>query len=68
MGIGSWSSVLTSGGLVCIDELDKLSTEELQSLHEAMEQQTITIDKANIHATLRTETSILAAANPKFGR
>jgi len=60
--------VLTSGGLVCIDELDKLSTEELQSLHEAMEQQTITIDKANIHATLRTETSILAAANPKFGR
>jgi len=60
--------VLTSGGLVCIDELDKLSIEELQSLHEAMEQQTITIDKANIHATLRTETSILAAANPKFGR
>jgi replicative DNA helicase Mcm len=60
--------VLASGGLVCIDELDKLSTEELQSLHEAMEQQTITIDKANIHATLRTETSILAAANPKFGR
>ncbi|MGC9132889.1 MAG: minichromosome maintenance protein MCM [Nanopusillaceae archaeon] len=60
--------VLTSGGVVCIDELDKLDTEELQSLHEAMEQQTITIDKANIHATLRTETSILAAANPKFGR
>jgi len=60
--------VLSSGGLVCIDELDKLSIEELQSLHEAMEQQTITIDKANIHATLRTETSILAAANPKFGR
>ncbi|BFI73366.1 minichromosome maintenance protein MCM [Nanoarchaeota archaeon] len=60
--------VLTSGGIVCIDELDKLDKEELLSLHEAMEQQTITIDKANIHATLRTETSILAAANPKFGR
>ncbi|WP_258393242.1 minichromosome maintenance protein MCM [Nanobdella aerobiophila] len=60
--------VLTSGGIVCIDELDKLDIEEMQSLHEAMEQQTITIDKANIHATLRTEASILAAANPKFGR
>ncbi|MGB9674931.1 MAG: ATP-binding protein, partial [Nanopusillaceae archaeon] len=60
--------VLTSGGIVCIDELDKLENEEMMSLHEAMEQQTITVDKANIHATLRAEASILAAANPKFGR
>ncbi len=60
--------VLASGGIVCIDELDKLSEDELMALHEAMEQQTITIDKANIHVTLRTEASILAAANPKFGR
>ncbi|MEM1634565.1 MAG: hypothetical protein QW714_02520, partial [Nanopusillaceae archaeon] len=40
----------------------------LQHLHEAMEHQTITIDKANIHATLRADTAVLAAANPKFGR
>ncbi|MEM1804738.1 MAG: minichromosome maintenance protein MCM [Nanopusillaceae archaeon] len=60
--------VLASGGIICIDELDKLSTEELQHLHEAMEHQTITIDKANIHATLRADTAVLAAANPKFGR
>lgn len=60
--------VLASGGIVCIDELDKISDDDLLLLHEAMEQQTITINKANIHATLRAETSILAAANPKFGR
>ncbi|MEM0379207.1 MAG: minichromosome maintenance protein MCM [Nanopusillaceae archaeon] len=60
--------VLASGGIICIDELDKLSVEELQHLHEAMEHQTITIDKANIHATLRADTAVLAAANPKFGR
>ncbi|RDD52570.1 AAA family ATPase [Nanoarchaeota archaeon NZ13-N] len=60
--------VLASGGIICIDEMDKLSTEELQHLHEAMEHKTITIDKANIHATLRADTSVLAAANPKFGR
>lgn len=60
--------VLASGGIVCIDELDKFGKEEMMALHEAMEQQTITIDKANIHATLKTEVSILAAANPEFGR
>jgi len=60
--------VLASGGIICIDELDKLSEEELHHLHEAMEHRTITIDKANIHATLRADTSVLAAANPKFGR
>ena len=60
--------VLSNKGLVCIDELEKMDSQERSSMHEAMEQQTITISKANVQATLRAETSVLAAANPKFGR
>ena len=60
--------VLAHKGLCAIDELEDMSEEDRSSMHEAMEQQTITINKANVHATLRAETSVLAAANPKFGR
>ena len=60
--------VLSNKGLVCIDELEKMDANERSSMHEAMEQQTITISKANVQATLRAETSVLAAANPKLGR
>jgi len=60
--------VLANKGLAAIDELDKMSDEDTSALHEGLEQQTITISKANIQATLRCETTVLAAANPKFGR
>ena len=60
--------VLASGGLCAIDEMDKMSEEDTSSMHEALEQQTISIAKANIRATLRCETTVLGAANPKFGR
>lgn len=60
--------VLANRGICLIDELDKMNKEDRSAMHEALEQQQISISKANIQATLRCETTVLAAANPKFGR
>jgi replicative DNA helicase Mcm len=60
--------VLASNGLCVIDELDKMSQEDSAAMHEALENQTVSISKANIQATLIARTTVLAAANPKFGR
>ena len=58
---------LCSGGFAFIDEFDKMNTIDRSGLHEAMEQQTVSIAKAGFRMTLPSKTAILAAANPKFG-
>src|SRR5271157_4985368 len=70
---GGWTlragaMVLGSGGIVSIDEFDKISDDDRAALHEALESQTISVAKAGIIATFSAKAAVLAAANPKFGR
>ncbi|MCD6590953.1 MAG: minichromosome maintenance protein MCM [Candidatus Aenigmarchaeota archaeon] len=71
--MGGWvleagALVLTNGGLLAIDEFEKMSVEDQVAMHEALEQGTISIAKASIVATLPAQTSVLAGGNPKFSR
>ncbi|MFH2106114.1 MAG: minichromosome maintenance protein MCM [Candidatus Micrarchaeota archaeon] len=73
LGDGGWTLkagalVLASGGMAQIDEFDKMDDEDRASMHEAMESGQISVAKAGIVAKFKARTSILAAANPKYGR
>ncbi len=60
--------VLADQGIAAVDELDKMRPEDRSAMHEALEQQKISVSKAGINATLKSRCSLLGAANPKYGR
>lgn len=60
--------VLADKGVACVDEIDKIDDDARSSLHDALESQRVTVNKAGINAELPAQTSLLAAGNPKHGR
>ena len=71
--LGGWvleagALVMSNRSMICIDEFEKIDKTDQVAMHEAMEQGTISIAKANIIATLPAQTAILGGGNPKFGR
>lgn len=72
-GEGQWTLeagalVMADMGVACIDELDKMTSQDQSSMHQAMEQQEISVAKAGISATLKSRCAVVGAANPKLGR
>lgn len=71
--MGGWmvqagAMVLANKGILIADEIDKMSKEDRHLMHEGLSEQTVSVDRASIHATLQCETSLLAAGNPKHSR
>jgi replicative DNA helicase Mcm len=67
-GLEAGAMVLANKGVACVDEIDKVDENAVDSLHEALENQRVNVNKAGFNTTLPTRTALLAAGNPKYGR